>query len=142
MELVSICVKISRTIGAEKLSGAVVKTHCKDGSLSLQTSQTPLSGIPSSSTVASTSAAYFLPVVHRAYVSRVGSRVRSLRSKNRGFLIIGIEVFFSWLIMTQCAFLWLVNSSRRRIHIWYRWRDRSRVNAQQRLRFPHPTGEI
>ena len=61
-------------------------------------------------------AAYFLPVVHRAYVSHVGSRVRSLRSKNRDFIIIGIEVFFSRLIMTRCTFLWLVNSSRRRIH--------------------------
>ena len=61
-------------------------------------------------------AAYFLPVLHRAYVSHVGSRVRSLRSKNRDFIIIGIEVFFSGLIMTRCTFLWLVNSSRRRIH--------------------------
>ena len=116
MELVSICVKISRTIWAEKLSGAAVTTSQRWFPLFANYANTALRHSLFLHRCFKKFAAYFLPVLHRAYVSHVGSRVRSLRSKNRDFIIIGIEVFFSRLIMTRCTFLWLVNSSRRRIH--------------------------
>ena len=116
MELVSICVKISRTIWIEKLSGAAVTTSQKWFPLFANYANTALRHSLFLHRCFEKFAAYFLPVVHRAYVSHVGSRVRSLRSENRDFIIIGIEVFFSRLIMTRCTFLWLVNSSRRRIY--------------------------